>query len=349
MAYKKLRDDQEKELQAIINNKERSNKEVRRAMVVLMMDDKIKLETIKKLTNYSRRQIFEIRKNYFEKGFFGIEDKRVKSLNALLTRGQRKEILQLITYESPRDYGYDSPSWTTTILADLIELTYGVRYKSKTSYYILFRESKFTYHKPGRVYHKRDEEEVKKWKKEILPIIEKAFQEEDTVIVTEDEMILSTQTTFQKIWLKSGDYPKIMVSNNRENRSVYGFLNIKTGKQHAFKSERQNMYISRDMLKKIRKIYPESKILLLWDNAGWHRGSKVQEFIENDGNIETQYFPKYSPEENPQEHVWKAARGHVTHNKFIKNIDSATDDFVGYLNENKFCYSLLGFNANLKC
>jgi transposase len=344
-----LRDDQEKELQAIISDKERSNKEIRRAMVVLMMNDKISLETIKKLTNYSHRQIFEIRKNYFEKGFLGIKDKREKGPNALLTKGQRKEILQVITYETPQDYGYDSPGWTTTILADLIELTYNVRYKSKTSYYILFHESKFTYHKPGRVYHKKNEEEVKKWKEEILPVIKKAFQDKDTIILTEDEMILSTQTTFQKIWLKSGDYPKIMVSNTRANRSVYGFLNIKTGKQHAFKSEKQNMYITRDMLKKIRKIYPKLKILLLWDNAGWHRGSKVQEFIKEDGNIETQYFPKYSPEENPQEHVWKAGRNHVTHNKFIKNIDKATDNFIEYLNENKFCYSLLGFSANLKC
>jgi len=158
-------------------------------------------------------------------------------------------------------------------------------------------------------------------------------------------MILSTQTTFQKIWLKVGEYPKIEVSDTRKNRSVYGFLNIKTGKEHAFKTEKQNMFVTKDILKKIREIYPNQKILILWDEAGWHRGSVTQEFIKEDKNIETIYFPRYSPEENPQEHVWKQGRDKVTHNKFIENIDTATDEFVAFLNNSNFQYSLIGFSA----
>lgn len=53
------------------------------------------------------------------------------------------------------------------------------------------------------------------------PIIKKALADSDTIILCEDEMILSTQTTFQKIWLPKGEYPKIEVSNKKENRSIY--------------------------------------------------------------------------------------------------------------------------------
>ena len=89
------------------------------------------------------------------------------------------------------------------------------------------------------------------------------------------------------------------------------------------------------------------KLLLIWDKAPWHQGSQAQKCIKEDGNIQTISFPSAAPEQNPQEHVWKSGRSHVTHNNFIKDIDSATDEFVNYLNATKFNYSLLGSSAHL--
>ncbi|MCG2711972.1 MAG: transposase, partial [Candidatus Omnitrophica bacterium] len=142
-----------------------------------------------------------------------------------------------------------------------------------------------------------------------------------------------------------GEYPKIEVSSKKEARSIYGFLDIKNGKEHAFKVKWQNMYITYEVLGELRKIYPREDILLIWDQAPWHKGSKAQEFIKEDGKIKTIYFPRSAPEENPQEHVWKQGRSKVTHNKFIENIDKATNEFVDYLNNSKFRYSFLGISA----
>jgi len=161
-------------------------------------------------------------------------------------------------------------------------------------------------------------------------------------VLCEDEMVLSAQTTFQKMWLRKNEYPKIEVSNDKKARSVYGFLNIKTGVEHAFKKDWQNMFITAEVLKKLRKKYPNEKLLIFWDGAGWHRGSEVKKFIEKDNHIETVHFPRYSSEENPQEHVWKSGRAHVTNNRHIEDIDKTADDFVKYLNKTKFKYSLIG-------
>ena len=105
------------------------------------------------------------------------------------------------------------------------------------------------------------------------------------------------------------------------------------------------MYVTTEILEKIRTIYPPQRIALLWDSAGWHKGSAVKEFIEQDGNMEVIHVPRYAPEENPQEHVWKEGRSHASHNRFIEDIDKATDEFVHYLNTTTFPYSLLGFSA----
>lgn len=331
---------QSAELNALINSGKSSGREVRRAQAILLVNGGTKLEQITLLTGYSRRQIYDLRRNYLAKGLIAIQDKRKGKPKELLTRKQKEEFLGILQTKTPKDFGYTYDYWTTGIIGDLILEKYGIQYKSKTSLYIIFRKARFSYHKPGRVYHLRNEEEIKAWREMAQPIIEKAWVAEDIVILCEDEMVLSSQTTTQKIWLPQGAYPKIEVSNKKENRSIYGFLNLKTGEEHAFKTEWQNMFITVKILKKIRKRYPDKKLLLLWDGAGWHRGSEVQKFIQADKKIEVLYFPRYSPEENPQEHVWKAGRSQVTHNHFISQIDKTADQFVTFLNSNPFPYAL---------
>jgi transposase len=341
----KLAKNQIRELNDTINDGQSSGREVRRAQTVLLVNQEVNPEIITGLTGYSRRQSFHLRKLFLEKGISALRDKRKGQPKELLTKKQRDEIVAILKNKTPRHYGYDLNFWSTSILGEIIKKQYKAQYKSKTSYYLIFRQAKFSYHKPGRIYEKRNEQEVKEWREKTKPVVEKALNDPDTVILVEDEMSLSTQTTIQKIWLPQGEYPKIEVSSKRESRSIYGFLNIKTKQQHAFKTKWQNMYITSNVLRKLRKIYPTEKLLLIWDQAPWHRGSKAQEFIREDKNIQTIYFPRAAPEENPQEHVWKDGRSKTTHNKFIQNIDNATDEFVDYLNRTKFHYSFLSISA----
>lgn len=313
----------------------------------MLLDKEHDMASITDLTGFERSRIFNLRKGYLEKGITSIKDPSSKNPKEILTKKQLQKVCDVLVSKKPSDldsYFRNYDYWTAGCLADWIKRKFGVTYKSKTSLYLIFKRAKFTFHKPGRVYQKRNEQEVAEWKVRTKPIIARAIKSSGTVILTEDEMVLSTQTTIQKIWLPQGEYPKIEFSNKKENRSIYGFLNIKTGKEHAFKTDWQNMHITAEILKKVRSIYQNKKILLLWDGPGWHKGSAVQEFIKQDGNLQVIHFPKYSPEENPQEHVWKKGRSAVTHNFTINDIDQTADDFVNYLNTNTFNYSLLGFS-----
>lgn len=345
MKAPRLNKKQLSELQQLINQPSSSSKTVKRAQAVLLIDKEREISAITELTGLGRSQIFNLRRRYLSEGQSALADTTKKNPKALLTKPERKDIITTITTKTPsqcdpffRGHEY----WTTSLLGEHILRKYKVQYKSKTSLYLLFEQSTFTFHKPGRVYEKRNEAEVAQWKKTALPRVKRAWNDPHTVILCEDEMVLSTQTTFQKIWLPRGEYPKIEASNQKENRSIYGFLNVKTGAEHAFKTERQNMYITATILANIQKRYPNKRILLLWDGPGWHKGSVVQQFVKKDGNITILHFPKYSPEENPQEHVWKSGRSAITHNVTIKDIDEATDAFVNYLNTTPFHYALLG-------
>lgn len=338
----KLTNKQQQELQAVINHSKSSGREVRRAQAVLLLNQETAIETIIALTNYSRKRIFDLRKNYLKKGIAIIQDKKKGKPKELLTKKQLTEIVKIVKEKTPREYNYDIDYWTTGIVGAVIESEYKVKYKSKTSIYLIFKQAKFTYHKPDRQYQARNEQEVKQWRKEAKIKIEKALAEKDTIVLTADEMSLSTQTTIQKVWLPQGEYPQIEVATKRDARSIYGFLNIRNGKETAFKTKWQNMYITCDILGQLRKVYPTEKLFIVWDKAPWHKGSKAKQFIKKDGNIETFDFPRAAQEQNPQEHVWKNGRSNITHNRFIENIDHATDEFVNYLNNTIFNYSFLG-------
>lgn len=332
-------------MQAFISDKTKTKEETQKAQAILLINRGRAINEITELTGYRRSQIFELRKRFLEEGISVLEDKRIGKPREVLTKQQREKVIETVRTKTPRDLGYKADQWTTSILGEWIGRTFKVKYKSKTSFYLIFKQAKFTYHKPGRVYDKHDEKEVEKWKNETKPKLEQLLKEKDTVILSGDEMVLTTETTIQKVWLPEGEFPKIIcTTGGRKRRSVYGFLNIKTGEEHAFKTEFQNMHITAEILERVREIYPKQKITLFWDNAGWHRGSVVQDWVKKDGNLEVIHFPTYAPEENPQEHVWKSGRERVTHNKYIEDIDTATDELVAYFNETKFVYSLLGFS-----
>jgi transposase len=337
---KQLSEVEKTALEAFIDQAE-TKKETCRAQAILLLDEGSDSKIIERFTCLKSGYAYELTKKFREEGVESLKDKRKKKPKALLTRGQREEIKQLLKTETPRKYGYDCDEWTTGILAELIEKRFNVRYKSKTSYYIIFKDARFTFRKPDTKYHQQDDAAVAKWKAEQKPVIEAVLQDENTIILCADEMVLSSATTIQKVWLSIDNAPKIEVTGVRKNCSIYGFLDIRTGHEYAFKTSWQNMYQTVDVLKLLRKQLPHKTLLIFWDNAGWHRGSKVMEFIAADGNIQIIHFPPYSPELNPQEHVWKAGRSHVTHNKLITNIDQTTDKFVEYLNTNTFSYKMV--------
>ena len=329
------------ELELFLQERSGTATELARAQAIFLYEQNAHQMLIQKLTGYKRSATLKWRNRFIENGIEDIFEKKRKS-RSLLKKNQIQHILKVIREETPIKYGYESSYWTTSILGHLIEEQYNVVYKTKKPLYLLFKEAKFTYHKPGQQYRNRDQERIDAWITEYKPIVDEYRKDPNTVILTGDEMVLSTQTTFQKIWLPQNEYPKIDVSNKRENRSIYGFLNVENGVQHAYKTLNQNSANTCKILDKLCQLYPNKKIVLIWDNASWHRSAEVRSWLSNTKHkIHLIAFPAYSPELNPQEHVWKEARSKVSHNKFIEDIDKAADEFVDYLNDTLFTYSFM--------
>lgn len=303
------------------------------------------------IVGYTRKHAERLRRQFLQHGTEVFTDKRTNNRERILTKPERQQVITTLKARKPCDVilGCNVGYWTTGLLGVYIQDQFGKHYKSKTSERLLFREARFTWHAPGKAYEKADSAAKATWENETQPVLQEHWNDRNTVILCEDEMVLTSRTTVQKVWLPKGEYPPVIETNNtRKRKNFYGFLNLKTGQEHAFVTEKQNMGITAEVLTKVRACYPTERLVIVWDNCGWHRGSKVTEWIEQDGNTKTIHFPPYTPQLNPQEHVWKAGRTQVTHNQFIgEKLEEMAQQFSDYITGRTFAYELLGLRAGV--
>jgi len=153
-------------------------------------------------------------------------------------------------------------------------------------------------------------------------------------------MNLNQETKTKNVWYRKGEEPVIEAKRKGESTNFYGALNMKTGQCAAMEMVKQNSQTTIEFLKKLLKIYQNRKIFLIWDGAGWHKSKEIRQFLSeiNKGKIRLELFnfPPYSPEFNPQEHVWKALRQKITHNRLEKDFPVLIKNCLKFLNGNDF-------------
>src|SRR3989338_6417034 len=193
MESRRLTTGEIQELRSLVHASKKST-ETKRAQAVLSLDRMAAMQDIGVLTDLSRSQIFNLRKRFLAEGVAAPKDKREGKPKEILTKKEWEAIIETVKTKTPKDVGYAGDHWTTGILGYWIAEKYKAKYKSKTSLYLVFKQAKFTYHKPGRVYHEHNEQEVVVWRKQAKQKINHFLKEKDTVILAGDEMILTTQT-----------------------------------------------------------------------------------------------------------------------------------------------------------
>jgi transposase len=74
------------------------------------------------------------------------------------------------------------------------------------------------------------------------------------------------------------------------------------------------------LLRILLKRYPRGRLVVVADNAIWHKSMALKPFLLKRRRLSIFFLPKYSPDMNPIEPLWKILRGRVTHNHFFGNI-----------------------------
>ncbi len=73
----------------------------------------------------------------------------------------------------------------------------------------------------------------------------------------------------------------------------------------------------------LARIYPaerHKRVVLLIDNAPWHRGKPIDDALAEHLHLEFYRLPSYSPHLNPIERFWRMLRRRATHNRLFDTL-----------------------------
>lgn len=116
-------------------------------------------------------------------------------------------------------------------------------------------------------------------------------------------------------WIKRGKDKPIETTGARKRVNLMGVLNLETMTFGYQDFETINSEAAVEFLKKVEEMYPYAKkIHLIGDQAGYHTGQIVKEFLKT-SCIKVHYLPPRSPNFNPIERLWKIMHEYVSNSR----------------------------------
>ena len=122
------------------------------------------------------------------------------------------------------------------------------------------------------------------------------------------------------MWVPPEDKdPVVLHAPTRKSCALFGAVNVLTGKlvhmlAPKFNAESFTVFLGNLARHRSRK----RKMILILDNASYHRSVSLESFLEVRRQcLKLEFLPPYSPDLNPIERVWKLTRKLCTHNQYF--------------------------------
>jgi len=124
-------------------------------------------------------------------------------------------------------------------------------------------------------------------------------------------------------WAKKGVRLRIPTNSQHHKRlNIFGWVAPLLGRQAIMRSPKGNregfLHCLKDLYFKLRGY----TIWLYVDQAKWHMGKEIEDFIKTHIRLHLQYLPPYQPALNVQERIWRQIRYEVTTNFWFDNLDT---------------------------
>ncbi len=136
----------------------------------------------------------------------------------------------------------------------------------------------------------------------------------------------------------------------REYLYLYAGVCPKDGDNFSLILPRTDTDIMEIFLSEFSKAYSDYRVIMIMDQAGWHKSERVEFFGDN---LRMLYLPPYSPELNPAEHLWEHIRENYFKNKSWDNLDDIEWQLVKAMKvlsvDKKTVQSITGFKWAILC
>lgn len=120
----------------------------------------------------------------------------------------------------------------------------------------------------------------------------------------QDEARFGRMVRIRRCWAPSPLRPKVDNGYERQFTYVYGAVSPAQGELDWKITSKMNTENMSEFLLQVSNAHPDDFIVMIVDGASSHRSKG----LEIPANIRLHRLPGYSPELNPQEHVWDELR-----------------------------------------
>jgi hypothetical protein len=136
-----------------------------------------------------------------------------------------------------------------------------------------------------------------------------------------DESRFGLHPYMGRCWARKGVRVSAPVSPNYQNFYVYSGVAPLTGDAFSLFLPWVNTKMMNLYLAEMSAAFPDKKIMLIWDQAGWHKSNSL--IVPE--NIVLKSLPPYSPELNPVEKLWQWLKKHICRNRLFPYLDDLMD------------------------
>jgi len=260
-------------------------------------------ETVAASLMISRATIYNWLALYRTGGWDGLDARRRGGRRRKLDGKAFKWIYETVTMKRPEQFKFPFALWSGKMLAKLIKDRFGVDL-SKSSVCRLLKQLGLSSQKPLWRAYQQDPEKVEEWLKRRFPRIVERAGRENAEIWFGDEAGVRSDTHSGKTWAKRGETPVVTTTGARFGLNLISAVNRRGRIRFMSVDGRVNAGVFIDFLKRLIA-GSERKIFLIVDGHQAHKAKKVARFVEEHADeIELFFLPPYSPELNPDEHVW---------------------------------------------
>ena len=143
-------------------------------------------------------------------------------------------------------------------------------------------------------------------------------------VMFQDEARFGRISRNRYCWAPRPLRPMVKASLTHEYTYAYGAVSPMDGRFDSLVLPHVNTECMQLFINEIGNRCPQENIIMVVDGAGWHRANA----LTMPDNIRLHFLPPYSPELNPQEHLWDELREKYFHNQVFESIDSLEDQLV---------------------
>ena len=287
-------------------------------------------EVVIKALGFSRACIYNWLASYRAGGWHALRARPLKGRPKKINGRRMKWIYDTVTLKNPMQYKFEFALWTRGMIRALIHERFGIKL-SLPSVGRLLAQLGLTCQKPLMRAFQQNPALVEKWLREEYPQIRARAKRIGAEVFFGDEAGVRSDFHSGKTWAPKGKTPIIRTTGARFGFNMISAVSPKGQMRFMVVEGRVAAQQFCEFLRRL-VLKAEKPIFLILDGHPVHRSAKVKKLIESvKDKLQIYFLPLYSPELNPDEHVWNDLKNNGIGRMLVKAPDDMREKVVSHL------------------